>query len=117
VVFQKPLFPGYVFLRLSVEERGKIHRSDYLAKLLKITDQELFARQLEDVLRALVTEFEIRLAPRIGEGMRVKITHGPLRGIEGWVERRYGMSTVLLRLDFIGQAAAVKLDAADLEAI
>jgi hypothetical protein len=37
--------------------------------------------------------------------------------MEGWVEQRYGMNTVLLRLDFIGQAAAVKLDATDLEAI
>jgi len=42
---------------------------------------------------------------------------GPLRGIEGWVEARYGMTTVLLRLDFIGQAAAVKLAADDLELI
>jgi transcriptional antiterminator RfaH len=117
VVFQKPLFPGYVFLRILAEERGKIHRSDHLARLLEVTDQELFIRQLEGVLRALETEFEIRLAPRIGEGMRVKIKNGPLRGIEAWVEKRHGMNTVLLRLDFIGQAAAVKLDATDLEAI
>lgn len=117
VVFQKPLFPGYVFLRISVENRGKIHRSDYLANLLEVADQEVFIRQLEDVLRALETDLEIRLAPTIGEGMRVKIKSGPLRGMEGWVEQRYGMNTVLLRLDFIGQAAAVKLDATDLEAI
>ena len=117
VVFQKPLFPGYVFLRIPVEQRGRIHRSDYLANLLAVADQELFNRQLEDVLRALKTDFEIRLAPRIGKGMRVKIKNGPLRGMEGWVEQRYGMNTVLLRLDFIGQAAAVKLDATDLEAI
>jgi transcription antitermination factor NusG len=117
VVFQKPLFPGYVFLHISVEQRGRIHRSDYLANLLEVSDQELFIRQLEDVLRALETDFEIRLAPRIGEGMRVKIKSGPLRGMEAWVEQRYGMNTVLLRLDFIGQAAAVKLDATDLEAI
>ena len=44
-------------------------------------------------------------------------TSGPLRGIEGWVEQRHGMSTVLLRLDFIGQAAAVKMEATDLELI
>jgi transcription antitermination factor NusG len=88
-----------------------------LANLLEVADQELFIRQLENVLRALETDFEIRLAPRIGEGMRVKIKNGPLRGMEGWVEQRYGMNTVLLRLDFIGQAAAVKLDATDLEAI
>jgi hypothetical protein len=43
--------------------------------------------------------------------MRVKVKSGPLRGLEGWVEQRYGMTTVLLRLDFIGQAAAVKLQA------
>jgi transcription antitermination factor NusG len=117
VVFQKPLFSGYVFLHISVEQRGKIQQSNHLANLLEVADQELFFRQLEDVLRALETDFEIRLAPEVGKGMRVRIKSGPLRGIEGWVEQRYGMNTVLLRLDFIGQAAAVKLDAMDLEAI
>jgi len=57
------------------------------------------------------------LAPTVGKGMRVKIKGGPLMGLEGWVEDRYGMSTVLLRLDFINQAAAVKLDADLLELI
>ena len=47
----------------------------------------------------------------------MKVKAGPLRGIEGWVEARYGMTTVLLRLDFIGQAAAVKLAADELELI
>jgi len=92
-------------------------QSDHLANLLEIADQDLFIRQLDEVMRALETDLEIRLAPTIGEGMRVKIKNGPLRGIEGWVEKRHGMTTVLLRLDFIGQAAAVKLDAADLELI
>jgi transcription antitermination factor NusG len=117
VVFQKPLFPGYTFLQISLEQRGRIRQSDYVANLLEIADQELFVRQLESVLQALETDLEIRLAPTIGEGIRVKIKTGPLRGMEGWVEKRYGMSTVLLRLDFIGQAAAVTLDATDLEAI
>ena len=62
-------------------------------------------------LRALEANVGVRLAPAIGTGMRVRIKSGPLEGIEGWVEERYGMSTVLLRLDFINQAAAVKLDA------
>jgi transcription antitermination factor NusG len=117
VVFQKPLFPGYVFLQIAAGQRGKVYHSDHLANLLEVADQELFIRQLEDVLRALETDCEIRLAPTIGAGTRVKIKNGPLSGMEGWVEQRYGMSTVLLRLDFIGQAAAVKLDATDLEVI
>ena len=116
-VFQKPLFPGYVFIKMAPETRGVVAQSDHLANLLDVPDQEQFARQLCDVLRALETDLEIRLVPTIGEGARVKIRSGPLQGVEGWVERRYGMSTVLLRLEFIGQAAAVKLDATELELI
>jgi len=117
VVFNKPLFPGYVFLQLLKEQRNRAQQSDHVANLLDVPDQELFARQLGDILRALETNLEIRLAPTIGEGMRVKIKNGPLRGIEGWVEKRHGMTTVLIRLDFISQAAAVKLEATDLELI
>jgi len=80
-----------------------------------VIDQELFARQLGEILAALETRLEIRLAPAIGPGMRVKIKRGPLQGLDGWVEERFGMSTVLLRLDFIGKAAAVKVEATDLE--
>jgi transcription antitermination factor NusG len=117
VVFRKPLFPGYVFLQLAKERRAKVLQSDYVANLLEVVDQELFQQQLDEILRALETDLEIRLAPIIGEGTRVRIKHGPLRGVEGLVEKRYGMTTVLLRLDFIGQAAAVKVEATDLELI
>src|ERR1700744_1489560 len=117
VVFKKPLFPGYVFLHIPPGRRGTVLQSDNVANLLEISDQDLFVRQLNEVLRALDTNLEIRLAPTVGEGMRVKIKNGPLRGVEGWVEKRYGMTTVLLRLDFISQAAAVQLEASDLELI
>lgn len=117
VTFSKPLFPGYVFLQMSTEQRQFVIQSDHLANLLEVTDQDMFIRQLDEVMRALATNLEIRLAPTIGEGKRVIIKNGPLRGIEGWVEKRYGMATVLLRLDFISQAAAVKLEASDLELI
>ena len=73
--------------------------------------------QLEDILAALDTELEIFLAPQITAGKRVKIKSGPLRGIEGIVEQRSGMTLVLLRLDFISQAAAVKMEAGELELI
>jgi transcription antitermination factor NusG len=111
VVFQKPLFPGYVFLQLEPRTKDSVRQSDHVAKLLEVFDQETFQQQLQDILLALETDLEVRLAPSIGEGMRVRIKSGPLQGLEGWVERRSGMTTVLLRLDFINRAAAVKIDA------
>jgi transcription antitermination factor NusG len=117
VVFQKPLFPGYVFLQLEQGQRDSVRQNDHVANLLDVFDQETFYHQLKDILLALESDLDVRLAPSIGEGMRVKIRSGPLQGIEGLVEQRYGMNTVLLRLDFINQAAAVKVDADKLDLI
>ena len=74
-------------------------------------------QQLATILHALELKLEIRQAPQIGMGTRVRITSGPLSGTEGWVEQRYGLTTVLLRIDFIAQAAAVKVEADQLELI
>src|SRR5512140_3706035 len=103
VAFEKPLFPGYVFLQLLPDQRQKVFRSDHVANLLVVHDQEVFTHQLKEILTALDAEVEVSLAPEIGVGSRVKVKSGPLRGMEGWVEDRYGMATVLFRLDFIGQ--------------
>lgn len=43
------------------------------ANLLVVYDQELFARQLGEILKALDTELEIVLAPEIGPGSRVRV--------------------------------------------
>ena len=117
VTFEKVLFPNYVFLKLHPFQSRKVYQSDYVANLLTVVDQVLFEEQLGEILRALETEVEVFLAPRITVGRRVKIKSGPLRGIEGQVENRSGTTTVLLRLDFIAQAAAVKVDATELELI
>lgn len=117
VTFHKPLFPGYVFLRLHESEPRKVYQSDYVANMLNVVDQQLFEAQLGDILKAIDTEYEVFLAPHITAGVRVKIKSGPLRGMEGLVETRTGRTLVILRLDFISQAAAVKMEAAELELI
>lgn len=115
VVFQKPLFPGYVFLQIQAHESSAVRQNDHVANLLDVHDQATFTRQLGEILAALDSDLEVRLAPNIATGTRVRIRSGPLQGIEGLVESRQGQATVILRLDFINQAAAVKLDADLLE--
>lgn len=117
VRFEKPLFPNYVFLFLSRSERKKTYQSDYVANLLDVPDQQTFQSQLEAILTALDTEYEICVLPHITEGKRVRIRSGALRGMEGFVEERQGKWMVLLRLDFIARAAGVKVDAGELEVL
>lgn len=117
VAFEKPLFPGYLFLQLLRPQTRIVYQSDYVANLLDVVDQELFEQQLSDILQALETDLEVYLVPSITAGARVKIKSGPLRGVEGFVEERAGQCLLVLRLDFIGQAAAVKVEATEVELI
>ncbi len=117
VVFQKPLFPGYVFLQLRAAEITTVRQNDHVANLLEVFDQATFTRQLYEILRALESGLEVRLAPAIKSGTRVRIRSGPLQGVEGLVEYRQGHTTVILRLDFINQAAAVRLTVDELEVV
>ena len=117
VVFRKPLFPGYVFLQLQPHQVSGLRQNDLVANLLDVFDQATFAQQLGEILIALESDLEVRLAPRIETGTRVRIRSGPLQGIEGLVESRQGRTTVILRLDFINQAAAVQMSAEALELV
>ncbi len=117
VTFEKPLFPNYLFLKLLQHERKRVYQSDYVASLLDVPDQISFQEQLGSILEALETDYEVCMLPHISAGRRVKIKCGPLRGMEGWVDDRQGKVMVMLRLDFIGKSAGVKVDATDLEVI
>ena len=106
-----------MFIHCERSQADSVRQSDHIANLLTVFDQATFSRQLGDILLALDAKLGVTLAPAIEEGKRVRIKAGPLQGIEGWVEKRLGMSTVILRLDFINQAAAVKLEADMLELV
>jgi len=115
VAFEKPLFPGYVFVRMPRPQRQSIFQSKHVANLLEVFDQDQFEHQLGNILTALESDLPITLAPEIGVGTRVVLKSGPLEGMEGWVEKRHGPAIVLLRLDFIGQAAAIQVEAHHLQ--
>lgn len=115
LVFLKPLFSGYVFVRLRAESAARLRRLDQVANLLEPFDQGEFSAQLSNILRAVSEEVEVRLAPEVTTGQRVRIRSGPLRGMDGIVTERSGQMEVILRLDFIGQAAAVRVFADEVE--
>lgn len=115
--FTKPFFPGYAFLHCPADDTLTALRSGHIANLLPVSDQATFTAQLQAILDALNSDHEVRLAPEIQAGQRVRIKSGSLRGMEAWVQDRRGRLEVLLRLDFIGQAAAVSIAADELEPV
>jgi transcription termination factor NusG len=115
VEFEKPLFPGYLFFCDSPERALSVLRSDYTANVLTVFDQAQFAQQVRDVLFALESGCMILGALGVAIGREVRITTGPLAGMAGKVVQVAGQDAVVIRLDFIGQGAAVAVNSGDVE--
>jgi transcriptional antiterminator RfaH len=107
--FTKPLFPGYVFAQVPAERKARIYQQDLLARAITVEDEEKFLRQLGDVRAIVASGFELSVMPLLTKGRRVKITGGPLYGLEGFVDDPAHPRGVVLSVDVLQQGLLVKV--------
>lgn len=112
-----PLFSGYLFFCGDEEARYKSLTTNRIANIIPVMDQKLLISQLNDVHIALTCGVEIDPFPSVVEGIRCQVTAGPLRGVEGIVEKKESITRILLKVDILGQSAAVTIDPAFLQPI
>jgi len=119
VKLQMPLFPGYVFVQIELAKRMGVLQVPGVARLVGFDGQPTVVPE-EDVLR--VREF-LRQGHRaephrmLKVGKRVRVTAGPLAGMEGIVARRKNGQKVVISFAAIEQAMAVEIGAGELEAL
>lgn len=114
---QVPLFPGYLFICGSDEQRIAALRTQRIVRVLDVADQERLKEALRYIHRMVTSDQPVDLYPGIRPGRRCRIVSGPLRGIEGTVFRRRGVSRIYVAIDMLGQSAEAEIDAAALEMI
>lgn len=117
VSLELPLFPGYVFVRITVSNRlrvlqipGVVHLVGFNGRPAALPDDEM------DILRSGFSQ-RLRAEPHayLAAGQRVRLTSGPLAGIEGILLRRKGNCRVVISIELIQRSVAVEMDGAGLE--
>jgi transcription antitermination factor NusG len=116
---QRPLFPGYVFVRIRTQERLRVQRVQGVVRLVGFNGQltALPDDEIEILRRALTTQISVAPHPFLAAGTRVRIVRGPLAGLSGVTVRRKGCMRVVLSIELIQRSVIVDLDATDLEPI
>lgn len=112
-----PLFPGYVFLFGSAEERHSGLTTNCISTISPVDDQDRLARELDGIRRLIESNRPILPEERIGPGARVRVTSGPLRGQEGILVERRGKRHLLIVVELLRRGASVEIDECDVEAI
>lgn len=115
VVRYLTVFPGYVFTRLSPEERMTILRTRQIVRTIEVTNPRRMIHQLRQVEHACRLPSDLRQAETFAAGEYVKVISGPLRGLEGQVVRRGAQTSLVLTVDILGQAIEVSVSPSDLQ--
>jgi len=113
---RKPMFPGYLFLRSAIDKTSYIEivKTNGLVRVLGegwdrpalVPDAEIDA-----VRQVIATGLPILPHSYLREGHRVRITHGPLAGVEGILTRNNPQTGLLVvSVELLQRSLAVEVD-------
>ena len=113
-----PLFPGYLFVNIPRSERVRVLDVPGVLSFVgpKGEPAPLSDTEIETLRSGLhLQRFEPYRGLAIGQ--RVRISAGPLQGLEGTLLRNDKALRVVITVDLIQQSVAVELDADAVEAL
>jgi len=105
-----PLFSGYLFFCGREDQRVEILKTNRVAHLIEVDNQQQLLDELVQVNQALQSGAPLTPHKYIKEGQRCRVIAGPLIGLEGIVVRSNNATRLVLQIDMLGQAASVEID-------
>jgi transcriptional antiterminator RfaH len=107
-----PVFPGYLFLRGTLDQAYRADRTERVARIIAVADQALLEQELTQIKRALELGAILTPCDKLVPGSLAEVSAGPLQGIVGEVEGRVKPDRLILRIKTLGQAVSLSIESA-----
>ena len=106
-----PLFGGYLFFCGNETQRVELLRTNRVANLIEVKDQQKLLAELLQIERALQAGADLMPHKYIKAGQRCRVIAGPLADLQGIVTRTKGTGAarLLLQVDILGQATSTEI--------
>lgn len=105
-----PLFSGYLFFCGEDNICSDIKRTDRVANIIEVIDQQKLLSELVKIERVLQAGAPVMPHDYIKAGQKCRVIAGPLMGLQGIVVTTKGTTRLVLQVDMLGQAASVEID-------
>jgi transcription antitermination factor NusG len=113
-----PLFPGYVFVKVSRAERVRVLESTSVVCIVGTTYGPACIPACEiERLRAILELHEAEPYAYFHEGDRARIRNGPFSGTVGFLIRKKRADRFVLSVETIMRSIAIEIDSADIEVL
>lgn len=112
VPVQLPLFPGYVFVRMQLNDKGRVLARPGIVRFVGFgTTLSVLPDDEMDRLKFVLRNWNAKPYPFFTAGKRVRIRSGPFEGVEGSIIRRKGKTQLVLTLAIIQSAMLLEVEA------
>lgn len=116
VEVELPLFPSYLFVRISKEERPRVLGAYGVLSFVGIKNTPAVLPDFEiESLRTGLQQRKCEPNPYLVVGEKARIKAGPMAGMEGVLVRKKNDLRVVLSVHLIRQSIAVEVEADDIE--
>ena len=105
-----PLFSGYLFFCGNESQRLEVLRTNRVANLIEVKDQEKLLDELLNIEQALWAGAALKPHRYVQAGRRCRVIAGPLVDLQGVVLKTRTVTRLVLQIDMLGQAASVEID-------
>jgi transcription antitermination factor NusG len=114
-----PLFRGYVFVRLALQDRLRVLQIPSVVRLIGFggLPTALPEEEVEILRCGLADRLHAEPHPFLTVGRRVRIVRGPLAGLEGILRCKKNNFRLVVSVELIQRAFAVDVDAADVQPV
>lgn len=112
-VVDAPLFPGYVFCQLDIQNRLPVLTTPGVTRIVGYSRVPAPVNETEiNAIQAMVNSgFHREPWPFLQVGDRVRIERGPLSGLEGILLSIRGMHRLVLSVSLLRRSVALEIDA------
>ncbi|WP_343674170.1 UpxY family transcription antiterminator [Chitinophaga sp.] len=116
---EEPLFPNYVFVRITSNDSFKLLSVSGVVKLITCEGKPVSVSEseIEIIKKIAVTNPAVTSENLETVGEKVRVISGAFVGMEGELIRKVGKSRLLIRLPAIDHALSVEIDMQALEKI
>ena len=105
-----PVFPGYLFLYGSPDERVDSLKTNRISRILPVPLQDALEQDLRQLAKLIATNAPLTIERRLAPGRKVRIRCGPMAGFEGVVVQRRGSDRLLISVSFLQQGVSVEIN-------
>lgn len=112
VPVQLPLFPGYVFVRMQLNDKGRVLARPGVVRFVGFgTTLSVLPDDEMEHLKLALCNSNAKPYPHLTVGKRVKIRSGPFEGLQGSILKRKGKTQLVVTLDMIQSSMLLEVEA------